>query len=197
MESNLKAGTVAYFRQWFSTNADQLRNLHARDIADSIHGKLKEIDGRLGVEVSDGEFQREIVVSAGRESELFGLVDLICDSIRQLGWRVQSLKPARGFAFKIKTEGVQIDAHELFFEPLESKSHPHELGIRLFAPEAVLEVVSGAAWWIIETGIGERAAAGISYLEVARVPSDPSGPIPLRELAEFLEWRARQRRSRS
>jgi hypothetical protein len=198
VENKMDSAGVIEFGRWFSEHADQLRKLPASTAVDLIHSRLQAINQRLGVEVSDDNVPREIVVSAGREPSLFGLVELICDTMRNTGWKVQALKPARGFGFKIKSGGIEINADTLLFEPLQSASRPHEVGIKLYAPHNLVEAaVSGAAWWIIETGIGERAASGISHVEVASLPPDLSEPIPIRDLGAFLEWRARKQQARS
>ena len=45
---------------------------------------------------------------------------------------------------------------------------------------------------IIETGIGELAAATIEYVEVAQLSGPAEDQIPLASLGEYLEWHRKQ-----
>jgi hypothetical protein len=180
------------FVRWFDESSDRLLALPTRDAVDAIHARLQDVAEGLAVEVGDEPAGRELVISAGRDRSRFALVDRLCDRLRRPSWLVHALKPPRGWEFTTSVGDVEIPAADLFFDPLESASRPGDVGIRLFAPEPVVDAVCDAAWWILETGLGEREAAGIAHVEVAPL-EDPDGPIPLRRLGEYLVWR----RSRS
>ncbi len=50
------------------------------------------------------------------------------------GWAFIALKPPQGFQFTTTYEGTQFDPREMWFLPLESKSHPCDLGVRIAVP---------------------------------------------------------------
>ena len=183
------------FSRWFDERSDELLALPTREAVDAIHARLQDVADGLGVEVGDEQAGRELVISAGRERDLFPLVDRLCDRLRRPSWLVHALKPPRGWDFTTTVGDVDIPVAELFFDPLESASRPGELGLRLFAPEPLVEAVCDAAWWMLETGLGEREAAGLAHVEVAPL-TDPDGPLPLRRLGEFLVWRRSRQQDR-
>lgn len=51
------------------------------------------------------------------------------------GWSVVALKPAQGFEFTTIYESTSFDPRRMWFLPLESESHPGDLGIRVAVPE--------------------------------------------------------------
>jgi hypothetical protein len=183
---------VDAFARWFDERSDELLALPTRDAVDVIHARLQDVADGLGVEVGDEQAGRELVISAGRDRELFPLVDRLCDRLRRPSWLVHALKPPRGWDFTTTVGDVDIPAAELFFDPLESASRPGELGLRLFAPEPLVDAVRDAAWWMLETGLGEREAAGLAHVEAAPLTASED-PIPLRRLGEYLIWRRTRR----
>src|SRR5262249_19135811 len=129
------------------------------------------------------------------DSELFELIEGLAPKLAAEGWTVHALKPARGFEFKLDADGAVVDARSLYFEPLESPSMPGILGLRLFAPEPAVGPLSELAWWVLETGIGEKACALIEHLEVAAMPEEKGEIMPIRALGSFVQWHSSRRRS--
>jgi hypothetical protein len=183
--------TRAEFAEWFAKEGKRLERLDPGKAADEIAVRLAEVDPRLGVEAGDGEHGRELILSAFGDATLFQVVDDLCSELRAPGWTIVALKPPRGFAFTLDAGGASIDASSLLFDPLESPSRSGELGIRLLAGPDTADAVRELASLIVETGVGERAAARIKHLDVAVASAADAGrALKIAELGEYLEWHA-------
>ncbi len=159
--------------------------------------RLQRLDERLWFELSepDGD-SREFIVTAEGHQEVFPLADAIVARAPDLpGWRFIALKPPMGFDFQTNYEGVEFDPRDMWFLPLNSRSRPENLGLRIGVPnyaDAEHGHVENAVLVILDTAIGERSAAlDIHHLEVAPLPESPEseGYIELPELPRFIEWR--------
>lgn len=182
------------FSQWFVAHAAELRSQEPEAANEAIQTELTKLNEALAAEVADDGDNRELVISAQGDSELFELVESLGPKLKAEGWTVHALKPARGFDFKLDVDEAVVDARSLYFEPLESPSMPGILGLRLFAPEAAVGPLSELAWWVLETGVGEKAVALIEHLEVAAMPEDKGELMPIRALASFITWHLSRRR---
>jgi len=87
--------------------------------------------------------------------------------------------------------------------PLESKSDPGDLGLRIAVPglESVdKSTAHSAVLVILDTGLGEQSAAlDLQHTELTDLPADPAsqGYIELPELAEYIAWRKKRLESKS
>lgn len=182
------------FVQWFVAHAAELRQQEPEAASEAIQNELLKLDEGIAAEVADDGDTRELVISAQGNPALFEPIEAMAPKLRAEGWTVHALRPARGFEFKLDADGAVIDARTLYFEPLESPAMPGILGLRLFAPEPAVRPLSELAWWVLETGIGEKACALIEHLEVASMPEEKGELIPIRALASFVGWHSSRRR---
>lgn len=177
------------FVTWFQSNAAQLRQKDPETASAEIHEELQKLDESLGAEVGDEtEETRELIITASGNAELFDEVEALAKKLAAEGWTIVPLKPARGFDFTVRTEDSAVDARTLYFEALESPEMPGVLGLRLFAKADQAAALGDTAWWILETGIGERASAYIQHLEVAELPEDTNDLTSVRALGSFVRW---------
>jgi hypothetical protein len=109
-------------------------------------------------------------------------------------WRLIHLKPAKGFAFRLKNECVDLQAEAVPFEPLEVSGRPDLFGVRIyFSQEVPPADRDSVAFLLLSTGLGERRfATEITHVETAERDAAPPDPLRLGELDNFLEWRRRQ-----
>lgn len=193
---------VSEFWSWFMENEHTLRSSLAAtdDLYDKMLGKLWAIDEGLRFEVCLNCTPCELVLSADGRAGLFDLVDATVAAAPAVdGWAFIALKPPMGFGFRTMYEGSEYDPATMWFLPLESKSDPSAVGIRVGLPGYALRRESelrDAVDVILRTGLGERSAASdIQYLEVAPLPANPPehGFIELRELAEYIDWKKERR----
>lgn len=184
------------FIQWFKQNAEALKQKDAESATNEILVEVQKVDERIAAEVGDDGELRELVLSAQGDSELFEPLEELSKKLGPAeGWVIHPLKPPRGFEFKLDANGQLVDGRVLYFEPLESPSMPGILGLRVFAPEPMVAPLTELAWWVIETGIGEKSTALIEHLEVAAMPEDKGDLMPIRALANFVSWHTHRRQS--
>jgi hypothetical protein len=134
--------------------------------------------------------------------DLFHLVEEIVSLAPRIsGWRFLSLKPPQGFKFTTEYEGVLFDPSSMWFFPLENRSQPEDLGLRIGVPDFLEEnkqQMLTAVLIILETALGERSAAQeIQHVEVCELPKNPEryGYIELVELPGYITWRKNIRKS--
>lgn len=161
---------------------------------------LKELHPSLFLEMCTHEGASELVVTSEGDRDAFPLVrEIVARAPKVPGWSFTALKPKIGFPETTTWEGVEVTIADVLFEPLESDSDPR-LGLRLYVPELdpdEAEETHNAILAAIDHGLGEEAFAElVGYTDLAEVVEglDTSDFIPLVELEQYLEWRAKQRR---
>ena len=195
------------FWAWFEAHKLEFSRLATPDepFWDIASEQLKKVDDHFWFELSrDRHPAREFVVTAQGHIGSFPLAEKLVRSAHNIeGWAFVALKPPQGFQFTTTYEGTRFDPRQLWFLPLESKSHPGDLGLRIAVPG--LECVDkstahSAVLVLLDTGLGERSAAlDLQYAEMTELPGDPAslGYIELPELAEYIAWRKKHLASKS
>jgi hypothetical protein len=166
---------------------------------------LKKVDVHFWFELSrDRHPVREFIVTVEGHTESFPIAEEFVRLAPNIeGWTFKALKPAQGFQFKTTYEGTLFDPRQMWFLPLQSESHPDDLGLRVAV--AGLDGMDkrkahNAVLIILDTGIGERSAAlDIQHIELTELPTDPAslGYIELPELAYYIAWRKKRHASPS
>jgi hypothetical protein len=181
------------FWQWFSTNCDELGlSTDTRKAVDVIHQRLRLVDSRLGVEVSepDDSGSRELIITANGHRQLFGEVDNLVQIAPKLdGWRFISLKPPRGFDFRFKNDDHALSPSGWKVLPLHSPGG--DLGLSIFVPGSKVLIHEPILEVIVETGVGERAFAEVCFLEYTQDHEELAKHswLDIRDLGTFLTWR--------
>ncbi len=188
--------SIEKFWRWFIAHEAELRQANGQAVADAVEAQLREIDSRVGVEVSDPAEERELIFTAWSQREAFAAVHglMAAAPTTLAGWKLIALKPARGFEFAIDVDGVRIEADKLRFDAMGSPQAPGALSVRVYlaGPAPVMdERWAQTLALIIETGIGEDAAAQIDYLETGSGPPDAKS-LPIAQLLPLVQWHRRQ-----
>jgi hypothetical protein len=185
--------TAAEFWRWFAAEEAELRRAGGQIVADRVEARLREHDPRIGIEVGDPGEERELIFTAWSDAEAFPAVRALVGTgpDPSPGWKLIALKPPRGFEFGIDVDGLQVDARRLWFDALASPEAPGALGIRVYvgvgAPSSDQRWAQALAL-IIETGIGEDAAAQIDYIEPYGGPPPDERSLPIDQLLPFVKW---------
>lgn len=186
--------TIEEFWQWFAADHGFGAAKNNRLFLDLILAKLREINGRLALEMSLDMDPKEFIVSASGDVKLFNLIDeIVAHAPKMKEWRFISLKQPKGFDFTSNFRGYLFDPKKMWFMPLKKRGDPKFLGLRIgyeggcdFAEK---RVVRHGTFMVLDTGLGERVAATrIQYLEIGELPPAPraSGYGRLPERPEYL-----------
>lgn len=182
---------IESFWAWFRGAQRELLEASSPAVAELIHQRLRSSGWALGVEVSspDEEEIRDIIFTAHSDSSLYPLVEGLVEAAPPTPrWRPIALKPALGFDFVTRMDGVDLNASQLRFDPLAGAGFV--LGICLYCPELPEvgdDVIAGVLWQVLETGVGERAASRIGELQFGDHEDGPDA-LPIEELARYIEW---------
>lgn len=193
---------IENFWAWFLAHKVEFSRLSSPDehFWDIALERLKSVDEHLWFELSrDRHPARELIVTAEGHVDSFPVADkLVSLAPKMEGWSFVALKPAWGFEFTTTYEGIRFDPRRMWFLPLDSESHPRDLGIRVALPgldRMDRSTAHRALLVILDTGLGERSAAlDLQHTELAEVPTDPKtlGYIELPELATYIAWRKKR-----
>ena len=192
---------IADFWRLFTEFAPRLAELTTAEdqIYDRLLAELHRVDPGLFIELSadSDERERELVITADGNSELFALADAVVAAAPRLkGWTILALKPRQGFQEFVTWEGVSINIADVVFDPITPEDS-NELVLQLFVPgigEPEVDSAHNALLRALDHALGEREfAASVQYTEV--IPLNGSGDdyIPLLKLEEFLKWHNKQR----
>jgi hypothetical protein len=173
---------------WLQGHLPEIQAMSAEAAAEVLEHGVAAIDERLGVEVSDENGTRQVVVTAGGDAEAFELAHRVVAAAPSLpGWSFVALRPAQGFDFEVTAGSLVFDAKALSFQPLSEQEAPTQLAIRLLVPNPQLEEWSEMGLRIIETGLGEEAAARIAYLEIGHREADSENVFAIESLPGYIE----------
>lgn len=200
-------GSTETFWRWFTENCSRFRTMQTssrEELLDEIMDNLHQIDEGLFFEVSEPQDGIcDFVITAEGRKELFALVDQVVAAAPSLqGWTFTALRPPMGFSFAIDYGNVHLDPDELWFLPLSAGNDEEHLGVQIGIPKLKKrdeEEALSASYILLDTGLGERRSAeAIEHVEVVSLPkdADTAGFIRLVELAEYLDWRDRKKRSK-
>jgi len=161
--------------------------------------KLHEIEPGLYIEFSASRRECELIITADGDRELFPAARTAVAQAPQIdGWTIHALKPRLGMPATVAWEGAtRVKLGEVVFEPLQAEDCSP--GLRIYVPgleQIDVESAHNALLRALDHTLGEeRFAMGILFTEVVPAPTnfDPDAHIPLRDLEQFLDWKARRR----
>jgi hypothetical protein len=199
LDVDLDPQKINAFWTWLVSRQSDLNAMDSPEepFWDEMLERLKTLNDGLWFEVSaPGDGDREIVITAQGEWELFPLVEAMVSVAPELpGWSAVALKPAMGFGFTIGYRGLELDPQGIWFEPLVDPDAPEVLGLRVavqgFNDDQEEDFANGLLL-VLDTALGERAAAtDVDLVDVCEVPADPDdeGFLPFTELGSYLAWR--------
>lgn len=190
---------IADYWRLFVELAPRLAELTSAEdpIYDRLQEQLHHVDPGLFIELSAVSDERELVITADGNPELFALADeVVAAAPRLQGWTILALKPRLGFPESVTWEGVSVNIADVVFDPITPEDSD-ELVLQLFVPgisEQEVDSAHNALLRALDHALGEREfAASVQYTEV--IPLNGSGDdyIPLLKLEEFLKWHNKQR----
>ncbi|WAC75076.1 hypothetical protein OU995_10410 [Roseateles sp. SL47] len=199
MQDPIRPQQISSFWRWLVDHQADLNALESPEhpFWDVLLSRLQELDEGLWFEVSmPGDDVRELVITAEGDWELFPLVEAMVSVAPDVpGWDFVALKPAMGFDFSIRYEGLDLEPRQMWFEPLVDEDAPEVLGLRIAIPgfnDDQEQAFANGLLVILDTALGEKSAAtDVDVVELCELPEDPQeeGFLPLPELSSYVEWR--------
>jgi hypothetical protein len=190
---------IADYWRLFIELAPRLAELTTAEdpIYDRLLAQLHCVDPGLFIEVSADTDERELVITADGNSELFALADAVVAAAPRLkGWSILALKPRLGFPESVTWEGVSVNIADVVFDPITPEDSD-ELVLQLFVPgisDGEIDSAHNALLRALDHALGEREfAASVQYTEVVPLNGPADDYIPLVKLEEFLKWHNKQR----
>lgn len=195
------------FWTWFKNNnsiyfyLNQILDLNKKEkLLNKLLSRLHAYNENLFFEIGglpNGE--QELIITTGGNKEYFSNAEELVSKAPQIDqWKFMALKPAMGIQFVSNYEGLEIDPGHIWFLPLNNKSNPKTLGLRVciqnYNPENETRFLNGI-YQILDTLLGEKSAAlDIQYVEIDQLPENPEkdGLIKLDELPEYIKWKKRK-----
>ena len=176
---------------WLTGRLREVQAMGAEAASEELERGVAAIDERLGVEVSDEGGIRRVIVTACGDHEAFDAARSVVAAAPSIpGWEFVALRPAKGFDFEVEAGDMVFDAKELSFQALTSEEAPTQLAIRLLVPNPWLEEWAEMGLRILETGLGEEAAARIGYIEIDKREPDSEKVFALESLPGWVERHA-------
>jgi hypothetical protein len=187
------------FWNWMTRHNEDLLHAPGQTVADRVEAELHKVDPRIGIEVGGPaeetrQDRRELIFTAWSDADAFGVVrDLVAaaPADRLPGGQMIALKPPRGFAFGLDLEGLKVDAKAIKFLPLNAPQDARLLGVRLYVPNITDEKderLSRALPLILETGLGEEAAAQLDHVEFGAADAPDEHAMPISQLLDYVKW---------
>lgn len=128
---------IASFWEFFAEQEPHLSRVQTNQdpALDGLLLSLHRIDPKLFFMLSSDAKPHEFVLTVEGDSTKYALAEAVIAAAPKLpNWTFRALVPAMGFGFRTEYEGFEIDPASLWFLPLESRSNPSSLGLRVGIP---------------------------------------------------------------
>ena len=194
------------FWNWFETNNQSFLVLNNKDIEKEVKGRLlddlldhlHEYCDHLYFEVGGMPGQeQELIITAEGDIDYFEKVEELINAAPTLeNWQFTAFLQPRELDYVSNFEDVELKPLEMWFLPLESKSDPKSIGLRICIPNYEIakssEWLDAAVYKILDTVLGEKVfVLDVNHIEIGDLPDDPEneGMIELKELSAFIKWK--------
>jgi hypothetical protein len=195
---------TAIFWEWFKEYNTILLNLNniseerKETLLDEVLEHLHHYCDQLYFEIGSGpEKEQELIITADGNHQYFKNVEELIDSAPVIeNWNFTAFLQPRELDYTSNFEDVELKPLEIWFLPLDSKSKPKSIGLRICLSnyELVRESkwLKAAVYKIMDTVLGEKTfALDIDHIEINSLPEKPEdhGMMELRELSAFIKWK--------
>jgi len=196
--------TASEFWLWFEQNSTKYLLLNEIDktekeiLLDLFQDKLHKFCDELYFELGgiSGEVQ-ELIITAEGNIDYFKQVDNLVNSAPLIiNWKFTAFIPPGSCDNVINYEDVELKPVNMWFLPLQSKSKPKSIGIKVCAPNydsaKKSEWFKSAVYKLLDNVLGEKSfAMDIDFVAFGSLPENPekSGMIEMSELPAYIKWK--------
>jgi hypothetical protein len=204
--------SITDFWNWFkerneaflNINSDTLDEQERDDLLNEMEEHLHTYCDCLYFEIGGwpGEDQ-ELIITAEGDTGFFTHVEELVNNAPDIDkWTIIAfMQPVslESDPYICEFEDVELKANDIWFLPMDSKSNPKSIGIRVCLPN--YKDVKDSKWLqpavfkVLDTVLGEKAfALDIDYVDIGPLPDNPEeqGMIELKEIAAFIRWKKKK-----
>lgn len=191
------AERIKRYWEWFLSEQARLSAQPEEERVDELYEAVCKIDDQLAILAAADPSHIEVIFTAHGDRSLMPVVsELVAAAPVVPGWTFVAFKPPAGESFTHQRAGVSVRSTQIRFMPMESRSNPSAIGVKLFVPRSVIEhdECEDVVWNVFMTAAGELLASQVAHLEprdIAETTVEAS--LPLSDLARYLEWRLQRR----
>ena len=194
------------FWNWFEENnhaflfTNEVDNDVKEKLLEDFLNELHKYNDRLFFQIGGmpGKDQ-ELIITAEGDAEQFESVEKLIEQAPSIkNWIfVPFIQPSDEDS-TIQYGTTKITRSNLWFIPLQSQSHPTDIGIRIGVPDySSLDKkdTDNAVFKMLDTVLGEKSfALDIDYIDIAELPQEleEKGWINLMELRAFVAWKRKK-----
>lgn len=141
--------------------------------------------------------EQELIITADGNLDYFKYVEKLINSAPVIqNWSFTAFLQPQELDYTSNFEDVELKPLEIWFLPLDNKSEPKSVGLRICLPNYQLvkesEWLDAAVYNVLNTTLGEKTfALDVNYIEINGLPEKPEdhGMIELKDLPAFLKWK--------
>jgi hypothetical protein len=200
---------AATFWNWFKANNASYIALNNTELTiDEKEIRLDELLKRLHIYCNKLFFEiggiagekQELIITAEGNTNYFDDVEKLIEGAPQIeNWTLTALLQPRDLDYTSNFEDVELKPFEMWFLPLNSKSQPKSIGIKVCLPnyESVKDSkwLKAAVYKVLDTALGEKVfALDITHIEIGSLPELPEnhGMIELKDISMFIKWKKKK-----
>lgn len=196
--------TAKDFWDWFEANnssyffLNQIENENERErLLNIFIGHLHKYSDQLYFLIGGhpDEIQDLIITAEGNVSAFDKVEELVKYAPKIDHWNIIAFKPPVDSNPSSESNGVLLNAKDLWFTPLENKKRPDLLGIMIFIPEYLpdrREDFLYVTHQLIDVLLGEKVnALSVHHVDIAGLPEDYLNKdfIEFLDLPRYIGWR--------
>ena len=194
------------FWNWFEENnhaflfANEVENDVKEKMLENFTSELHKYNDRLFFQIGGmpGKDQELIITAEGDADQFESAEKLIEQAPSIKNWIfIPFIQPSDEDS-TIQYGNAKITRSDLWFLPLQSQSHPNDIGIRIGVPDySSLDKkdADNAVFKMLDSVLGEKSfALDINYIDIAELPQEleEKGWINLMEFRAFIEWKKKK-----
>lgn len=196
--------TATEFWDWFKANnsnfffLNQINDEQERErLLDIFLSHLHKYSDKLFFLIGGhpDETQDLIITAEGNVSAFDQVEELVKSAPKIDNWNIIAFKPPADSIPASESNGVSLNAEDLWFMPLENKKNPDSLGIRVFIPGYQTERREDFLYvthQLLDVLLGEKVyALNVHHVDLDEFVDGASnkGLIELTKLLQYIQWR--------
>ena len=194
------------FWSWFKEHSVDYLHLNDNDTNEEkkeelLDGLLEELHrycNQLYFEIggAPGEDQELVITAEGKVDYFKNVEELVNRAPHIENWNFTAFLQPQDLDYTSNFGDVELKPGDTWFLPLNSKSKPMSIGLRICVPN--YEILKDSKWLkaavfkILDHVLGEESfALDVNHVEISNLPENPEdkGMMELKDLKAFIKWK--------